>query len=86
MVSPTDPPDHLPPNLVNCKACDKPVSKTAISCPHCGQIIPGLHLRRAGVIVVCIIAFILLFLGIDKLVDIKRAREREAIMSEWQEK
>ena len=31
--------------LVNCKTCGKQVSKTAPTCPHCGENAPGLHIK-----------------------------------------
>lgn len=31
--------------LVNCKTCGKEVSKTAPTCPHCGENAPGLHIK-----------------------------------------
>lgn len=31
--------------LVKCKTCDKEVSKTAPTCPHCGENLPGLHVK-----------------------------------------
>jgi hypothetical protein len=31
--------------LVKCKTCGKDVSKTAPTCPHCGETFPGLALR-----------------------------------------
>jgi hypothetical protein len=31
--------------LVECKTCGKQVSKTAPTCPHCGENAPGLRLR-----------------------------------------
>jgi len=31
--------------LVNCKTCEKQVSKTAPTCPHCGENAPGLHIN-----------------------------------------
>ncbi len=49
MAAPIDPHDGSPlpmPNLVGCKVCGKQVSNSAPTCPHCGQIFPGLHIRR----------------------------------------
>ena len=31
--------------LVSCKTCSKQVSKTAPTCPHCGENAPGLHIK-----------------------------------------
>lgn len=31
--------------LVKCKTCGKDVSKTAPTCPHCGENAPGLHIK-----------------------------------------
>ncbi len=31
--------------LTNCKTCGKEVSKTAPSCPHCGENFPGLLIK-----------------------------------------
>jgi len=33
------------PELTNCKTCGKEVSETAPSCPHCGENLPGLHIK-----------------------------------------
>jgi hypothetical protein len=37
--------------LVDCSACHKQVSKTAILCPHCGQLTPGAPVARTGMLV-----------------------------------
>ena len=29
--------------LVKCKTCEKQISKTALMCPYCGEIDPGLY-------------------------------------------
>lgn len=31
--------------LVKCKSCGKEVSKTAPTCPQCGETAPGLHIQ-----------------------------------------
>ena len=31
--------------LTECKTCGKEVSKSAPTCPHCGQGLPGLHIK-----------------------------------------
>jgi ribosomal protein S27E len=31
--------------LAKCKTCGKDVSKTAPTCPHCGETAPGLHVK-----------------------------------------
>ena len=75
MAAPDDPRDGSPtPKLVDCKACGKQVSKTAVLCPHCGQVAPGPTIRRTAVIVACLLALVLLVLGIGKIIgDIQAA-------------
>ena len=83
MTAPNDLRDDSPPPMVNlagCRACGKQVSKTALLCPHCGQIAPGPHIRRAAVIFACVTAFVLLILGIGKIVgDIQTANEEHEL-------
>jgi predicted RNA-binding Zn-ribbon protein involved in translation (DUF1610 family) len=43
-------------NTVDCKTCGQQVSKTAMLCPHCGQIIPSPNLRRVFLIAGCVFA------------------------------
>lgn len=64
--------------LVDCKACGQQVSKTALLCPHCGQIIPSPHIRRAAKIVACVLAAVLLVLGIAKTIEQRVEKQRRA--------
>ena len=39
---------YIPPEpsvLTTCKTCNEEISKTASSCPHCGENLPGFHFR-----------------------------------------
>ena len=81
-------------NLTDCKACGKPVSKTALLCPHCGQIAPSPPLRRVGRIAACIlagiIALVLLCMWIDKIwsdhqADAVRKARQDALDQMWRD-
>lgn len=47
----------MPKELVNCKSCEKEVSPTAKTCPHCGETDPGVNAAK-GCLVILIIGVI----------------------------
>ena len=44
--------------LIECKSCEKEVSKTARTCPHCGQKNPGIN-TGIGCLIIVVIAVVI---------------------------